>query len=313
MNFAKSLFPRGIYLLGIAIVSTIATWAMVFSPYRDTSLFYIAMPFLISFAIYWTASKPAAAKFARQTFGRHMLEAAAIFFLIALFMFEGFICVLFSAPIYFAAASLGYMASYSVSGAKYRKRNRFNSYALPVIAVILSLEGVSAATTLDRENKVTYTTTVDASIDDLKANMAKPITFDQPRQWFISLFPSPVRVEAGSLNVGDIHNISFVYKRWFFTNIQTGDMRLRIDSVDDDSVETTIVENTSYLASYMMIEGTRVQFRELGSGRTNISLTLFYKRKLDPVWYFGPLQRFAMSESARYLVETVIARTHLDG
>ena len=286
---------------------------MVSSPYRDTSLFYIATPFLISFAIYWTASKPEAAIFARQTFGRHMLEAAAIFFLIALFMFEGFICVLFSSPIYFAAASLGYLASYSVSGAKHRKRSRFNSYALPVLAVVLSLEGVSAATTLDRENRVTYTTIVDASIHDLKANMAKPIAFDQPRQWFISLFPSPVRVEAGSLNAGDIHKVRFVYKRWFFTNIQEGDIRLRIDSVDDDIVETTVIENTSYLASYMMIEGTRVRFRELDSGRTEISLTIFYQRKLDPVWYFGPLQQFAMSESARYLVETVIARTGLDG
>lgn len=313
MNFPKNRFSRGIHLLVIAIVSTIATRLMVSSPYRDTALFYIAVPFLISLAIYWTASKPEAETFSRQTFGRHMLEAAAIFFLIALFMFEGFICVLFSAPIYFAAAGLGYLTSYSVSGAKYWKRNRFNSYALPVLAAILSLEGVSTATTLDRENRVTYVATVDASIDELKANMASPITFDQPRQWFISLFPSPVSVEAGSLNVGDVHKIRFVYKKWLFTNIQTGDMRLRIDSVDDDSVETTIIENTSYLASYMMIEGTRVQFRELGSGQTKISLTIFYKRKLDPVWYFGPLQRFAMSESARYLVETVIARTHFDG
>lgn len=313
MNLPKSLNHRNIYLLSIAVVSTMATRVMVASPYRDTSLFYIAMPFLISLAIYWTATKPEEKTFARQTFGRHMLEAAIIFLLIAVFMFEGFICVLFSTPIYFAVASTGYVTSYSISGAGHWNRNRVKASILPVIVAILSLEGVSAATTLDRENWVTYATIVDLSIDDLKANMAKPITFDQPRQWFISLFPSPVSVEAGSLNAGDIHNIRFVYKRWFFTNIQTGDMRLRIESVDDDTVETTIVENNSYLASYMTIEGTRVQFEELRPGRTKISLTLFYRRKLDPVWYFGPLQRFAMSESARYLVETVIARTHLDG
>lgn len=313
MTPARHRYARPIRLLTIAVVSAVATRMMVASPYGDTAAFYIALPFLISLAIYWTDAKDDGQKFARQTLARHMAEAGVVFLLIALFMFEGFLCVLFSAPIYFIAAGLGYLISYSVSGARYRIRNRVNAYALPVLAVILSLEGISAATTLDRDNHVTYTTTVGAGIDDLKANMARPIAFERPRHWFISVFPAPVSVEAGSLRPGDIHNIRFVYKRWFFTNIHEGDMRLRIDSVGRDRVETTIIENDSYLASYLTVEGTRVQFDELGPGQTKISLTIFYRRQLDPVWYFGPLQRFAMEESARYLVETVIARTHANG
>ena len=188
-----------------------------------------------------------------------------------------------------------------------------NAYALPVLAAILSLEGVSAATTLDRENRVTHVATVEAGIAELKANLAKPIAFDKPRQWFIALFPAPVRVEAGSLNPGDIHKVGFVYRKWIVTNAKHGEMLLRIDAVGDDGVETTVIENDSYLASYMTIEGTRIRFEEVGPGRTRVSLTIFYKRKLDPVWYFGPLQRFAMTESARYLVDAVIARTPSDG
>jgi len=304
---------RATVLVGIAILSSVAARIMLITRYGDTSLFYLLLPYLISLAIYWTAPKSESEDFARQDGLTHMGEAAAVFILIAAFMLEGFLCVLLSAPIYIIAVALGYLTSYSISGLKHRIRNRVGAYALPVLAVILSLEGVSTATTLDRENRVTYSATVDAGIGELKANMVKPIVFEQPRQWFIALFPAPVSVDAGSLSEGDIHTLRFIYKKWFFANFHEGEMRLRIETVSDDVVETRVVANDSYLASYMTIEGTRVRFRQVASGRTRVSLTVFYRRKLDPVWYFGPLQRFAMNQSARYLVETVIARTPLDG
>jgi len=309
----KISFRRALQLLLVAVVVTVATRYIVSSPYRDTSLFYIGTPFLISLAIYWSAPRTASAGIAKQTLGRHMLEATLVFLQVTLFMFEGFLCVLFSTPIYFTAVCFGYLTCHTISGAIHRKRNRVKAYTLPLVAVILSLEGVSAATTLDRENRATYTTTVNASIGELKANMARPISFDKSRPWFVSLFPSPVSVKAGSLNVGDMHRIGFAYRKWFFTNVHEGEMWLRISSIGEDYVETTIVDNSSYLASYMSIDGTRVQFTELGSGQTEIALTVFYRRKLDPVWYFGPLQRLAMNESAQYLVETVIARNQFDG
>ncbi len=304
---------RALVLVGIAILSTVAARIMVATLFSDSSLFYLLLPYLMSLSIYWTAPKTAQASFARQTFTRHFAEAMMVFVLVAAFMLEGFLCVLFSAPIYVIDVALGYLTSYSISGLKHRRRHRVNAYALPALAAILSLEGVSAATTLDRENRATYETTVAAGIAELKANLAKPIAFDRPRQWFIALFPAPVRVEAGSLNPGDIHKVSFVYRKWIVTNAKEGELLLRIDSVGDDGVETTVVANDSYLAAYMTIEGTRIRFEELGPGRTRVSLTLFYRRNLDPVWYFGPLQRFAMNESARHLVDTVIARMQTDG
>ena len=313
MSVSKTWLWRALVLLGIAILSAAATWHMILTRFGDTALFYILVPYLISLVIYWTTPKAEPGSLARQTLGRHMKEAATVFVLIAAFMLEGFLCVLFSAPIYFLAIGAGYLTSYSISGLRHRLRHRVNAYALPVLAAILSLEGVSAATTLDRENRVTHVATVEAGIAELKANLAKPIAFDKPRQWFIALFPAPVRVEAGSLNPGDIHKVGFVYRKWIVTNAKHGEMLLRVDAVGDDGVETTVIENDSYLASYMTIEGTRIRFEEVGPGRTRVSLTIFYKRKLDPVWYFGPLQRFAMTESARYLVDAVIARTPSDG
>jgi hypothetical protein len=58
----------------------------------------------------------------------------------------------------------------------------------------------------------------------------------------------------------------------------------------------------------MKIDGTEVRFSDAGGGRTRVSLTVKYHRLLDPSWYFGPMEQLAARQSARYLIDTVIAR-----
>lgn len=80
-----------------------------------------------------------------------------------------------------------------------------------------------------------------------------------------------------------------------------------IFNVGDDFERTNVAKNTSYLASYVQIDGTEVNFCDVGEGQTEVSLTVHYHRKLDPAWYFGPLQNYAFERSAAYLIDTVIA------
>ena len=148
----------------------------------------------------------------------------------------------------------------------------------------------------------------------LKSNMAQPIILPNDRHWFLSVFPLPVDIKAGTLAAGDIHSLDFVYKRWFFTNVKRGRMELLIDSVEPQQVTTKIVRNDSYLAGYLNIKGTEVNFtpikREAGAAQTRIDLTVKYDRLLDPVWYFGPLQNYAVEQSADYLMRSVIAKNN---
>jgi len=43
-------------------------------------------------------------------------------------------------------------------------------------------------------------------------------------------------------------------------------------------------------------------------GTTRVELTISYRRGLDPAWYFGPMQRRAISESAEYLLKNIIGK-----
>jgi len=74
-------------------------------------------------------------------------------------------------------------------------------------------------------------------------------------------------------------------------------------------VETEITKNTSYFSHYLTIHGTRIEMTPNADGTTEVSLTIRYRRDLDPAWYFGPMQRRAMTESADYLIQNVIAQT----
>ena len=312
MRILKLRPPAWVYLLFLIGACSLATRALLDSRFANSALLYLALPFTISLLLHHLVGYPEN----RDALGRylnHLRNATIIMLATSAVLFEGFICVLMFMPIYFLAISIGYSFSLLLERSRRHRGSRIGIYTLPIVVAVLSFEGVAPETTFQRATDVTFRAVVQADIQSLKANMARPIVFDRPRHWFLSVFPLPSRVEAGSLAPGDVHRLHFVYKRWFFANVHRGDMRLRIEEVGKDHVRTTIVDNSSYLANYLKLEGTRVRFRRLDDRRTEVSLTITYQRGLDPAWYFGPLQRFAVERSAKYLVESVIAREGLDG
>lgn len=301
--------PKWLYLLFLLGACTIATRVVLDSQFGSTGVFYIAFPFLISLAIYHFVG-PARGRSPWARLANHFRIATVIMLGTSAFLFEGFLCVAMMMPIYYLILGITY-AFIIVEEKTKRDRAggaRLGVYAVPLVILLLSLEGVSPQTSLARANSVSYSAVVPDSVAGLKANMARPITFDASRQWFIALFPAPVRVEAGSLKPGVVHRLHFVYRKWIFTNEHRGVMDVRIAEVSENRVTTVIDHNTSYLSHYMRLRGTTVDFTPVDAGHTRVTISIRYSRSLDPAWYFGPLQRLAVRQSARYLLETVIAR-----
>ncbi|HEX8514152.1 MAG TPA: hypothetical protein VF688_13715 [Allosphingosinicella sp.] len=299
--------PRigGYYIFFIIGASTLTARAVLDSSFRNSTLLYILIPFAISIALHLVLPAAEGDDTPLQRFGWHLRAATIVMLGSSALLFEGFICVLFFMPIYYAMIIVGFLFS---SLADRDDGGHAGAYAIPLIVVLLAAEGLTGPTTVPRYNEVTYTRIVPGSVESLQANMAKPIDFGSKRHWFLWLFPMPTRVQAGTLKAGDVHRLHFVYKRWFFTNVQRGDMALRIAEVSPNRIRTEIVQNDSYLSHYMKIDGTEVRFHDVGGGLTRVSLTVKYHRLLDPSWYFGPMQELAARQSARYLIDTIIAR-----
>jgi len=295
----------GFYVFFVLGAATLTVRAILDSSFRNSTLLYILVPFVISIALHLgipvsEGDRPV------QRYGRHLLYATIIFLGSSAILFEGFLCVLFFMPIYYLMVTIGFIFSWLAD--RGNDGGHAGAYAIPLAVVLLAAEGLAPPTTVPRHNEATWVETLPGSPARLQANMARPIVFDGARPWFLRVFPLPTRAQTGSLQAGDVHRLHFVYKKWFFTNYQEGDMAIRIAEVTPRRIRTEIVRNDSYLSHYMRIEGTEVRFDDVGGGRTRVSLTVKYERLLDPAWYFGPMERLAARQSARYLIDTIIAR-----
>ncbi|MEM1381049.1 MAG: hypothetical protein AAGH41_10540 [Pseudomonadota bacterium] len=295
------------YIFFVIGICAVTIRVILDSYFGHSALLYVAVPFLVSFLLF-QVTEPVKPNSPLRRYVGHLRNATIVMLSTSAILFEGFICVLFFMPIYYAVVTLGFLFDALMTRHRERQTGKLQASLIPVVVSILAIEGVTPYTSFSRENTITRTIVVDESVETLKANMAAPIALPEKRNWFLSIFPLPVDVQAGSLSEGDVHTLDFVYKRWFFTNNDYGQFQLRIDEVGDDVVRTSVVKDSSYFSKYLDLQGTEVTFRELSDGRTEVSLTVFYNRLLDPSWYFGPLQRSAVSLSADYLIESVITR-----
>jgi len=66
------------------------------------------------------------------------------------------------------------------------------------------------------------------------------------------------------------------------------------------------IEDTSYISNYLKLHGTEINLEAIGNNETKVSLRIKYHRLLDPVWYFGPLQEYAVGLTAQFLLDEVI-------
>lgn len=300
---------RRITMLGLAVIAGLASIAIKLLARNDldhTAMLYLSVPYGVAVLI--TMLRPYGDHDEWwERYLSHAVSALVVFLMSSVVLFEGFICVLFFMPIYFFAVSLAYVAHATVNVWNARKGKTL-SLAIPVIMAVLSTEGTSGITTFNRDASATAMVTTTLPPASLQRNLATPFELPQSSDWMLGLFPMPHTIEAGSLEPGDLHRVHTRYHRWFITNTHEGVIELRIDSVTPERVTVTFVSDTSYFSSYVRLIGSEFRFATNDDGLTEVSLTIRYERRLDPAWYFRPIQAYAMNAMATHLLEEVLIR-----
>lgn len=290
-------------------VAAIVLRMLLDSDFATSTVVYILVPFVFSAGLYFFVPR-AKGEGVVADYLNHLRIVTIGFLLTSAFLFEGFICVLMFMPIYYLMATLAFAGAWLAKRGE--NKNRLRAVVIPVIVLVAAAEGLVPATTFERETAEEFVAYSPQSVDELKANMARPITFSGERHWFLRLFPLPDRIEAGSLAEGDVHKLHFTYRRWGFTNVHKGEMHIAITEVGEREIATRLIRNDSYLANYLDVHGTRIRFEPRADGGTIIRLKVLSRRTLDPVWYFGPIQKVATKNSARFFIEEIIARHEVE-
>ena len=292
-------------LILIAVMSLVIRLLNEYN-FDQSALLYVGVPFLVALALLWIDRPDSQGSWKKELLN-HTLLALVVMLGSSVILFEGFLCVVMFMPIYFGVILLTFVYRYSVERYQLRKKGRLYSHIIPVLIVFGALEGSHPSLSMPREEQVSVTEVVNLNISEIKANLTKMNDLKKDRQWFLALFPMPHRVDAKSMKVGEIHTLDFRYHRWFVTNTHSGSMQMQVQRNDEQVVVSKFIKDTSYIANYLQLNQSMLNFEPVNDNQTKVTITISYTRLLDPAWYFGPLQQYGLTKTAEFLLKEVIS------
>ena len=268
------------------VVVSIAYRVLVMKHLEHTSLVFIGLPALAAVTLLHT--RP------RTAIGTVNKVIAILLCLSGILFGEGLICILMAAPIFFLVGTAIGLVINKLTGRNWRGM-------VSLVVVPLSLEGVVPSLAFDREERVTVSRIVDATPDQVRLALASTPRFDRELPRFFRLgFPTPMHVTGEGLRVGDDRRVMFAHGQH-----HTGALVMRVTRTDSASALFTMASDSSYITHWLSWEEADVRWTPVGAGHTRVTWTLRYRRRLDPAWYFAPLERYGAGLAAGYLIETL--------
>ncbi len=292
---------RNISILLLIGASSLLIRTLMSYNFDRTALLYVGIPFFVSIALLYIIKKPEQPTLNRY-YGNLVLWSLIVMLGTSVVLFEGFVCVIMFMPIYFGILLLMYLFQLLTCYLRSKKKGTHYAHILPAVIFLSAFEGVVPSASFEREYSITKELVINATPEEIQQKLIKPMQLDIERNWLLSLFPMPSNIEAGTLSAGDVHHIDFTYHRWFVTNTHKGHMKLELTQVENDYIRTTFLEDTSYIGNYLKLKGTEIRFIKTENGNTKVALTIYYHRFLDPAWYFGPIQGYAIGQTADMLL-----------
>jgi hypothetical protein len=288
-------------LIAAVAVASVAYQLLVAGGLQQTAGLFIGIPALLAIVTVFAVSPRSATGVACKAVTVGMLVSM-------LFLGEGILCVVMSAPIFYAVA----IAIASSMDWAHRRREKsaptLFSCLIVLALVPMTLEGVTDFTTLSREESVTESKIVRGSSHAVQRALFEPPRFDRVRPLFLRAgFPSPVstRIDRSAGAVRWVIQLRGGEMRLNGMEPRTGDLILELEATRPGLVRWRAVSDSSHMTHFLLWREVMVQFEPVDEHTTKVTWTLRYRRGLDPSWYFGPMERYAVRLAARYLIDSV--------
>jgi hypothetical protein len=151
-----------------------------------------------------------------------------------------------------------------------------------------------------REERIAVEREVAISPREVVRALALPPRFTGRLPLFLRLgFPRPVAVSGLGLAPGDRRTIHFAGGEG-----RPGDLVLEVTEAGPGRIRFHPLADGSKVAHWLAWEDAVVEWAPAGLGRTRVRWTQSFRRDLDPAWYFGPWERYAVRLAAEYLIES---------
>ena len=290
----RARWAVGAVILTLIVVSVVYR-ALVVHHLEHTSLVFIGLPALAAVTLLHTRPQTA--------IGTVNKVIAILLCMSGILFGEGLICILMAAPIFFFVGTVVGIVINKLRGRGSPDDPRSGKWRGIVTLAILpmSIEGVIPSFAFDREERVAVSRIVDATPNEIQTALGTTPRFERELPRFLQLgFPTPVHAGGSGINVGDERRVTFAHGQH-----HNGALVMRVSAADSASVVFTLVSDSSYITHWLSWEEAAVRWEPSGEGHTRVTWTLSYRRRLDPAWYFAPLERYGVGLAAGYLIETL--------
>lgn len=217
--------------------------------------------------------------------------------ILGILMIEGFICILMAAPLFYA---VGFIVGMFVDRSRARREveRRFRIAVLPLL-VLMSLEGIADFLSFPRDEAITVSREIAlpaAAARELLASGPEFALAELPS--FLKLgFPAPHRIEGTGLETGDTWLIHFAGGEG-----KPGDLRAEVVESGPSHIRVACVADTSHIAHWLDWKEAEWIIEPTTNG-SRVTLTMRYKRLLDPAWYFKPIERYGVRKAGEYFLD----------
>ena len=289
-------------IVGAVAVASLAFRAFSAQGLQQTSALFVGIPtFLATAVVLFTTPRTAIGV---------ACKAVTVGLLVSLiFLGEGLLCVAMSAPLFYAVAVfVGRLFPDAIASAPGARRQP-RVYGLALLALLpLSVEGVHDRWSFSRHEAVSVTRIVPVGEADVRQALLALPRFDRTLPAYLRAgFPRPTQVAIDR---------SGPRPRWI-VHMRGGETRLNgqepapgdlvLELVDDGARSLTwrAVSDTTHMTHFLDWDEASVSWHPIDSVTTRVTWTLRYRRGLDPAWYFGPWERYAVRLAAGYLIDAV--------
>jgi hypothetical protein len=266
---------------------------------QQTAALFVGVPALLAIVVVFTVSPRTATGVA--------CKAVTVGLLVSLvFLGEGMLCVAMSAPLFYAVAAG--IAAIADSARRRRHQPTTLFSCLLIVTVPMSLEGVIPLTTVRRDESVTATKIVHASSRDVEQAIFEAPRFDRALPFYLRAgFPRAVatRIERGADGTRWIIRLRGGEMRLDGMEPRAGDLILTLEETGMGYVRWRAISDSSHMTHFLTWQEASVTWEPIDAGTTRVTWTLRYRRDLDPSWYFGPWERYAVRLAAGYLIDSV--------
>jgi hypothetical protein len=295
-SYSGSAARKGwLVIIVAALIASLAHRLLSLRQLEHTSLVFIGIPAILAIVIVLMPRSTSVT-------GVILKAITLALSLSGIMLGEGFVCILFAAPLfYLVGIVIGIAADWGRSARK--GEHRLNGTVIVILLILgpSSLEGVIPGFEFGRDATVTRTRVVAGSPRDVEAALARAPRFEREPPAFFKLgFPTPGVTGGEGLTIGAKRRVEFLHG-----SHHPGSLVLRVASRTPQSVTFRPAQDDSYITHWLSWRDIDVHWREVAPGRTEVSWTLRYRRRLDPAWYFAPLERYATGLAAAYLIDTL--------